>query len=202
MLALTGCGLADYEKKMQDAEVRVQRFDEENRLLGAPLTFPADPAPPMEVFLRPPKGVAKSPDAAKDQPQYHFPGSSGVCTDMLVMFGSPKDGKDQVEKQVEDRLSRVALTWQPVEIHPPERTQAIAFDAVEFFDPLAPANAPAVFVAYVHQPAGQPAAAIVFRLLQANRSGADEVLKKCLETYAEMGDSLKARAAFAARSAR
>ena len=46
-LALTGCGLAEYEKKMMDAEARVQRFDEDNRLLGAPLTFPTDPAPPM-----------------------------------------------------------------------------------------------------------------------------------------------------------
>ena len=198
---LSGCGLADYEKKMQDAEARVQRFDEDNRLLGDPLTFPADQAPGMDIFLRPPKGVAKSHDTRKDQPPYHFPASSGVCTEMLAMFGSSNDGKDKLEKQIEDRFSRQALNWQAIEVHPPERTQSISFDAIEFNDPLEVANAPAVFIAYVHQSSGHPAVGLVFRLLQSNRSGADAAVKRCLETYAELDDAVKARAAFGARSA-
>ena len=202
-LAQAGCGVADYEKKMLDAEVRVQRFDEDNRLLGAPLTFPSDPAPPLDIFLRPPKGVAKSHDTAKDQAPYHFSALNGLFTEMLVTFGNPDDGadgKDKLKKQIEDRLSRQAQNWQPIDVHPPERTQAISFDAVEFTDPLAPANAPAVFIVYAHQSAGRAAVGLVFHFLQSNRSGADAALKRCLETYAEAGDAQKARAAFGART--
>ena len=58
MLATTGCGVADYEKKMQEAEVRIQRIDEENELLGDPLLVPATAQwTAAALFLRPPQGV-------------------------------------------------------------------------------------------------------------------------------------------------
>ena len=73
----------------------------------------------------------------------------------------------------------------------------MTFDAVEFADPRAPANAaPADYIAYVHQTAGLPAVGVVFRVLQSNRAAADPAVKMSLETFAEQPDSYKARAAY------
>ncbi len=200
LLALTGCGVADYEKKMQDAEVRVQRFDEENRLLGEPLFLPAhtdkEEGAPIDVFLRPPKGVETKDKTQPGELEYHYPATSGVCTDLYLSFGAKDDGRDKLEKAIADRLGAAAPNWQPVEVRPPFGRPAVAFDAVEFADPRAAANAPADYIAYVHQTPGLPAVGVVFRFLQSNRAAADPAVKMSLETFAEQPDSYKARAAY------
>lgn len=64
-----GCGLADYEKRMDEQNAYVQLFDEENRLLGEPLEMPMLTIKEKEgirvvkplmfdFFLRPQKGIA------------------------------------------------------------------------------------------------------------------------------------------------
>ncbi|MBY0232029.1 MAG: hypothetical protein K2W96_22320 [Gemmataceae bacterium] len=64
---LAGCGLAEYEKKMQDAEERSARFDEYAKALALPLDLPRpdpkkkDAAPLPMVTLRPPKGIPTQP---------------------------------------------------------------------------------------------------------------------------------------------
>jgi len=196
LIALTGCGLADYEKKMREADARVQRFDEENALLGDPLSLPTTNGPPVDVFLRPPRGVSKN--GAADDP-YHFPGG-GLCTDLYLVFGDADGGKDKLEKQVEMRFGAAGLSWQAVTVQPPDRP-ALDFEAAEFADPRAPANAPAVCIAYVHQSAGRAPVAVDFRVAQANRAGIDTTVKKSLESYAEAGDAGKARTDFAKRTA-
>jgi hypothetical protein len=197
LLAVAGCGLADYEKKMREADARVQHFDEENKLLGDPLNLPgADRAPPVDVFLRPPRGVSKS--GAADDP-YHFAGGAGLCSDLYLMFGDAEGGKDKLEKQVEERFGAAGLNWQPVTVRPADRP-ALDFDAAEFADPRAPANAPAVCIAYVHQTQGRAPAGVVFRVAQPNRAGVEPTVKKSLESYAEAGDAAKARSDFAKRT--
>jgi hypothetical protein len=90
-LAAAGCGLADYEERMQQAQRAADRYDEENKYLGDPLVIPdRKPEPPAEgkaegkaegraegrrgparaeplvnLFLRPPKGISPKPE---DQP--------------------------------------------------------------------------------------------------------------------------------------
>jgi hypothetical protein len=194
-LALTGCGVAGYEKQMQEAEVRIQRFDEENRLLGDPLELPALPKElAVTLFLRPPKGVVNS--SKKDDIPYHYPATSGVCTDLYLAIN---EGREKAEKLIEERLGSTALNWQPVEVNPPGRPP-IAFETVEFFDPKVPANT-AVYVAYVHQSAGRPAVGVVFRVLKSNRDAAGPSLKMSMESYAEAGDAFKARDDFKKRGA-
>jgi hypothetical protein len=69
---LTGCGLDDYEARMAEAQVRVRRFDEENRQLEGPLEIPPTRSVtvkegdkdvvqkvPEEIFLRPPRGIER-----------------------------------------------------------------------------------------------------------------------------------------------
>lgn len=195
VLALTGCGLADYEKKMRDADARVQRFDEENRLLGDPLALPSgDQAPPVDVFLRPPRGVSKN--GAENDP-YHFTGGAGFCADLDLLFGDADGGKDKLEKQVADRYKAAGLNWQAVTAKP-----GLDFDAAEFADPRAPANAPAAYLAYVHQTQGRAPVGVVFHIAQANRAGVEPTIKASLASYLEAGDAAKARADFARRTAR
>ena len=200
LLALTGCGIADYEKKMQDAEVRVERFDEENKLLGEPLVLPAhtdkEEGAPIDVFLRPPKGVETKDKTQPGELAYHYPATSGVCTDLFLTFGAKDEGRDKLEKEIADRLGAAAPNWQPFEVRPPFGRPAVAFDAVEFADPRAPANAPTVYIGYVHQTPGLPAVGVVYRVLQSNRAAAEPAVKMSLETFAEQPDSSKARAAY------
>ncbi len=71
MCPLAGCGLSDYEKRIDEQKAYLQSFDEENQLLGDPLEMPMvtiddkktktlklEIAYPVEFFLRPPKGIA------------------------------------------------------------------------------------------------------------------------------------------------
>jgi hypothetical protein len=189
LLALTGCGVRDYENNMQKAEARIQRFDEENRLLGNPLTFPllpkGSPAPP---FLRPPLGVSTT--SQKDEVPYRYPASSGVCLDVYVALG---DGPKTVEKEIEDRFDAPVPNWQPVTVNAPNR-KPITFEAVEFNDPQ---NGAAVYQAYVHQSAG-----VVFHFLKANREAARPSLQMSMETYAEGEEASKAMTDFNKRTKR
>jgi hypothetical protein len=197
-LALAGCGVAGYEKQMQEADIRIQRIDEENRLLGPPLDFPAPlpKAPSIALFLRPPKGIQTT--SKKVEIPYHYPATSGLCSDVYLAID---DGRKKVEKSIEDHLGAPAGNWRAFQVNPPGRPQ-IAFEAVRFDDPkvTAPANAPAVFVAYVHQTAGFPAVGVVFRVLKTNQDAALPSLKMSMETYAEQGDAYKARADYGKRT--
>ena len=66
-LSVAGCGLSDYQSRMDDQRKRVKKFDDANQLLGDPIDIPAIPGPgkgrtetipawSFEIFLRIPKG--------------------------------------------------------------------------------------------------------------------------------------------------
>ena len=68
-LGLGGCGLSEYEATLAAEQKRLERFDEEDRLLGDPLELPPrkgkDPSVPIpsgvgEVFIRPPLWTASN----------------------------------------------------------------------------------------------------------------------------------------------
>ena len=91
-LALTcGCGLSDYEKRMDEQRERMNLFDEENAALGDLIDMPggkdprgADVKIPFEIFLRLPKGMSgtfKERDAIylfENQPLYRYHGKPDV----------------------------------------------------------------------------------------------------------------------------
>ena len=90
-LVLVGCGLSDYEQKMQDTQAEVDRFDEENRLLDDFLKMPTEEViekdkektkdaerkkythirDRIQLFIRPPKGIS---DKCKTKDQATFDG--------------------------------------------------------------------------------------------------------------------------------
>jgi hypothetical protein len=78
-LGLFGCGLAEYESKMQKSEALANRFDEEYILLDEPLLIPTykvkDPLtnfeqtfPEVSLFLQPPKGIGREPKDFNKKP--------------------------------------------------------------------------------------------------------------------------------------
>ena len=186
-LAAAGCGLSDYEKKMQEADARLQRFDAENALLGEPLALPTgDAALPADLFLRPPKGIAKNPEDPKQAP-LRYPAKDGVCTELYLWVGAKDDDAAKLKQRVQAWLGQADVGWQPYVAQPPYGRPAVTFDWAQ----VVPANA-AVFRAYVRPTASGAPVALVFKLAQPAPSNADEALKMSLETYTE-SEAAKAR---------
>jgi hypothetical protein len=130
-LFASGCGLGDYEKRLDGERVRVKVFTEEHRALGPPLVMPANPytkegeeakeekeekpkkanpLPENEVFLRPPRGIGPRP-AADEQPTrsgevflFRYPGPEGYN---LFLAGVPPGAlpAQQFQQDVRTALS-------------------------------------------------------------------------------------------------
>jgi hypothetical protein len=108
LIGASGCGLSDYQNRMDAQRVRVQEFDEGNRLLDDPIDMPKikfqdsqeQAAWPFEVFLRLPKGYSTMPKE-KDPYNYPFPfyrysGGSEGATNIFVVAAFIQDPqKDQ-----------------------------------------------------------------------------------------------------------
>jgi len=103
-----GCGLSDYEKRMDEQSVSLKRFDEENNALGEPLELPiivdkkgSWNALAVDFYLRPQKGTKPLAAGGPFKPQefalFRYPGPAGfnvlVTTSKLV-----KDVKDEKVK--------------------------------------------------------------------------------------------------------
>jgi len=119
---LTGCGLSDYEKRMDEQRSRLELFDEEGKLLSDIIDMPKGKDSygnvikvPFEIFLRFPKPVwpkFQGPKAmyqgAHKQPLYRYEGK----TDMNVLVGlamvaSSKEKAEENEALPEDFRARV-----------------------------------------------------------------------------------------------
>jgi hypothetical protein len=73
-----GCGLSDYQNRMDTQRTRIQKFDEINNLLDDPIGMPMmqfgvvkeeKPAWPFDVYLRLPRGFSTAP---KDKAPYYI----------------------------------------------------------------------------------------------------------------------------------
>ena len=85
-LTMGGCGLADYESKMERGQKLIEFIDKQNVYLGNPIEPPPPekapagpdgtvvPKPKVELFLRLPKGVETRPEPATIGPiLYRYP---------------------------------------------------------------------------------------------------------------------------------
>jgi hypothetical protein len=86
LLAVGGCGLADYESKMERGQKLIEFIDKQNVYLGNPIEPPPPekapagpdgtvvPKPKVELFLRLPKGIETKPEPATMGPiLYRYP---------------------------------------------------------------------------------------------------------------------------------
>jgi hypothetical protein len=213
-LVAGGCGLADYEEQMAEAQERVERFDKENKVLGDPLAPPTkvkeekvgDGQPRTvlvtvaNIFLRAPKGIQVK---AEDEPYrgllYHYPaaGPAGPdavgFTDLYVAAAG-----DDLQKFQEDVLRAFPTDGKPRKykrsIAAPGRADPLEFDVTEFD------SGDHTYVVHFY-PTGRPTLALVYRLARGRRQSADPVLELSLATFAAGPEADRLRQSYNQRRA-
>jgi hypothetical protein len=126
-LLLAGCGLSDYLGQQSSEASRLQRWDEENKLLGDPLAMPEFPkkdgkAQTWDVFLRPPSGVGVSPTLQQNGKEPDLKGGllaqySGFGSVQMVYLGVGTDPKDK--DYVSNALGALGGTAEGLQVIPP-----------------------------------------------------------------------------------
>ncbi len=107
VLGALGCGLGDYEQRIDRQKERLKRVDKENQVLGEPLNNPmkpdgSEPLFPFEFFLRPPKDIDSTP---MEKPYvfgnvqlYAYPSAAqtgkGVAAYVLLAITGMSQGKE------------------------------------------------------------------------------------------------------------
>jgi hypothetical protein len=100
LVLLSGCGLDDYEKRIDKERARLRVFDEENKYLGDMLEPPARPPVVFDIFLRLPRGIAGSADEVDGAHEgnepivYRYPGPDGFNLFVAEAVLGPRDPKN------------------------------------------------------------------------------------------------------------
>ncbi|MBM3992683.1 MAG: hypothetical protein FJ303_00775 [Planctomycetes bacterium] len=111
VLFATGCGLADYQDRLDQQAARVQKFDEANRLLDEPIELPRMPDPadpnteknawPFDPYLRLPRGYSALPKEKTPYPDrftmFRYAGGGEGATAIFVTAAWVASGKDAKE---------------------------------------------------------------------------------------------------------
>jgi hypothetical protein len=120
VIGASGCGLSDYQSRMDAQLARLKDYDDANRLLDDPIEIPRivlkDPkdgsakdqaAWPFEIFLRLPKGYFTFPKEKEPYnypfPFYRYAGGSEGATSIFIAAAwiqDPKTSEDQAKYHV------------------------------------------------------------------------------------------------------
>jgi hypothetical protein len=214
VLPLCGCGLADYEAKMIDAQKRAQRLEEEARNLDEPLNMPTKKektgdveveVPVADVFLRPPRGIGPTPDKNPvNSLIYRYGPRTAAPTVPGTPASSAKSFADIVAVGLAfgnnrpDFTKEVLNAFQPAgqvtranrEVHHPDRPAVSVLEALEFDD------ARFSYSVYVGQ-GGTTQVAVVYWITKGHRSAVSTPLTFSLESLALGFDTFAARQAYA-----
>jgi hypothetical protein len=145
LVALFGCGLSEYEEKMERSQQRIDDFDRDNQFLGNPIELPTKkneegkPLPQVEIFLRPPRKVVSQPKAdMRADLLYRYPGNDPFIEMDVATLPEKDNPPGTLWKDV------VAALGAPDAVPKTEQKQATGrpprmFDAVAFtFDQTEP----------------------------------------------------------------
>jgi hypothetical protein len=184
VLGLAGCGLSDYEKLMVEAQKRAQRFDEETRSLGEPISVPkrsekGQEVPLANVFFRPPKGISKNPEGTpRGELLYSYmPVPGGAARDFTrVEMAFASDSKDFANDVTRNFQATEAVTPRTQQVQPPGRPP-LTFQVLEFDDPQFS------YSVNIYQ-RNQTQVAIVFQLVKGRREAARKVIDLSLSSLA------------------
>jgi hypothetical protein len=125
-----GCGLSEYESRMEEQQERMNYMDEENKnldgnILQVPGTKVDDKVeiPPNHFYCRPPKGISPKPREQKlGDLLYVFPGSGSnpLIRDMLAAIVKT-DGTNKFVEEVLQALGGMSGTRKYRDLRPPGR---------------------------------------------------------------------------------
>jgi hypothetical protein len=194
--ALTGCGLADYQERMDGEQQRMDYILNENRALQGPVELPRpkDATEKLpDVFFRPPKGISRAPaEEAKFFPYVYYPRTAVSLFDAVLVYvssASPDDFWREVVRPFPG-LSQPAFKPEPEPLKPLDR-KPMNFDTVQG----------ANYSVYVHQ-AEQGRVAIAF-LLPVGVAESEEIRTQKRYSLASLvvgGDAVKRKAYFPAET--
>jgi hypothetical protein len=130
LLAVPACGLSDYEKLMDEAQKRGERFRDEKVYLDEPVKIPTrkdkdDKEEPLaSAFFRPPKGIQSSgkEDANKLFWNYYRSGSGGEFARVDLAFAADNNTFLEDVERVYPRKQAVTPQW----------TTPLPFDSWEY----------------------------------------------------------------------
>jgi hypothetical protein len=194
---VSGCGLADYEKKMAQAEARLQRFEDESRVLDIPLSVPLRPAKKpggkptaFNLFLRPPKGINNTAENEKEPRNrllfsYRPRGRTATGPFTLVELAIG-DKETEFRAEVLGSFSGSGNTTSSVRALRPPGREPLTFETTEFDD-----GQHFYSVNFWKNQTNQ--VAIVYWVASAQKSQATTPIKMSLETFGFGIDAVKQR---------
>lgn len=138
LLAVPACGLSDYEALMLKSQKSEERFREEEKYLGGPVTMPSQKNEKGEeqtvanVFFRPPKGVeTKAQPEPRENLIWRYAGRTGGDFNAVEMaFGS--EDKDFAQKVLSLYNAAGQFTQGTRQITPVGQNNPITFDTWDF----------------------------------------------------------------------
>ena len=186
-LFLAGCSVGDYEAKMLDAQNRVARFEESNRLLEGPLVMPTRvdkgiTIVDIDLFLRPPKGISTAPSneaSPRGRILYTYPpsraGGAAPFASVEIAYAA-KDAKDFEANVIGVFSSTSKGTSRSRQVIPLGRP-ALTFTTVEF-DDASYSNSVNFIKGSISQ------LAIVYRINRGSKTQASRAIEVSLATCA------------------
>ena len=168
---LGGCGLADYEARMQETQARLREYDQTHQRLDEPLVVPG-----ADVFLRPPHGILKTAEGEpRDGLLYRYPArpsGAGPFLFVEVAVAPPRPGFAAEVLRLYPAAGPV-LAFPPGAPRPEDRQTPPKFDTREFD------GDEASYSVNVYQGvAGQ--VAVTFAVARGRRAAADAALNASL----------------------
>ncbi|MFO0927198.1 MAG: hypothetical protein U0736_09180 [Gemmataceae bacterium] len=194
-----GCGVAEYEKKMLEAQNRLQRFDEEKRVLGAPLNLPrvldenqvsTDVA---NLFLRPPHGISENPSNDKEPRErlfYSYPPATGKqaggFTLVELAFGDVLRDRDFAQNVLRCFSATGGTASRTNSVQAPGRAEPVTFQTTEFEDGQ-------YFYSVNVWRGSKQQVAVAYWVLREQKAAARRALDLSLRTFAMDADATAAR---------
>jgi hypothetical protein len=154
LLATSACGLSDYEKRMEEAQKREERFREENKYLDEPVKIPTQKnkdgqeVPLAEAFFRPPKGTQSSGEVEGNKLFWRYRPSGSGSTFPVVALAFASDNNTFLE-DVMRIYPRTTQAWTP------QRATPLPFESWEYdedqytYSVNVSQNAPKVAVVFI-----------------------------------------------------
>jgi hypothetical protein len=150
VVPLAGCGLADYEAKMIEAQRRGQRLEEEFKNLDEPLTLPTRKedgveTPLANLFLRPPRGISSTCEPTplngliyrypQQQVATNLPAGVKPIRDVhAVSLAFGNNRPDFTNEVLRNFAPAEKVHRAPHEIRGPSSATAAVYDVLEFDD--------------------------------------------------------------------
>jgi hypothetical protein len=187
LLSVGGCGLSEYEKKMLDSQNRLERWEEEKRLLGDPIAMPtvADKEgtefPIANVFLRLPKGLSTQPDKPRQKLLYPYNPAGNAGQVIRVEFAAAGEKADEQANFVRDVMrcfsaSGGKTTNTQQRFSGDGREIPLVFDKIEFFDNQYD------YLVYINT--GSTKVAVVYVIAKDKKGAISKTLELSLKTFA------------------